>query len=159
MLATNEYGKVQRVVRETRSASNNHPNNRPKYGRLTTRKHLDCYLMTIVEVKVDEPPNTVVVIEAKHQYVQNGIPMVMIVTKDQTLFIPVINNTKVGLTLHPGTLLVTNDRVQDEQFEAEDTPVTISRISEALGPENDCVINPLDPVGNILLMTKIDWTR
>ena len=134
VLAANEYGKVQRVVRETRPA----PNNRPKYGRLTTRKHLDCYLTTMVEVKVDEPPNTVVVVEAKHQYVQNGIPMIMTVTKDQTLFIPIINNTKVGLTLHPGTLLVTYDRVQDEQLEAEDTPVTISRISEALEPENDC---------------------
>ena len=95
-------------------------------------------------VEVDEPPNTVVVVEAKHhhhQYVQNGIPMVMTVTKDQTLFISVINNTKVGLTLHPGTLLVTYDQVQDEQLEAEDTLITISRISEALGPENDCVIN------------------
>ena len=64
--------------------------------------------------------------------------MFMTFTKDQTLFIPVINNTKVGLTLHPGTLLVTYDRVQDEQLEAEDIPVTIFRISEALGPENDC---------------------
>ena len=43
--------------------------------------------------------------------------------------------------MHPGTLLVTYDRVQDEQLEVEDIPVTISRISEALGPENDCVIN------------------
>ena len=42
-------------------------NNRPKYGRLATRKHLDCYLTTMVEVKVDEPPNTVVVVEVKHQ--------------------------------------------------------------------------------------------
>ena len=56
-------------------------------------------------------------IEAKHRYVQNGILMVITVTKDQTLFISVINNTKVGLTLHPGTLLVTYERVQDEQLE------------------------------------------
>ena len=50
VLAANEYDKVQRVVRETRPGPNNHPNNRPKYGRLTTRKHLDRYLTTMVEV-------------------------------------------------------------------------------------------------------------
>ena len=134
ILASNEYGKIQRVVKESRPEQKN----RPKYGRLTTRKHLDCYTTTMVEVKVDDLPDTIVLVEAKHHCVQTGIPMVMTVTKHQTLFIPIINKAKVGLTLHPGTLLVTYHPVEDEQLEV-DTTSTVAQIREAIGPENDCV--------------------
>ena len=135
VMATNEYGKIERVVKEPRSTP--HPN--LKYGRLTARKHLDCYSTTMVEVKVDEEPNTVVIVEAKHHCVQNGIPLVMSVTREKTLIVPIFNNTKAGLTLQPGTLLVTYQPVQDDLVEAEDPSVTIANIREAIGPENDHV--------------------
>ena len=135
VMATNEYGKIERVVKEPRSTP--HPN--LKYGRLTARKHLDCYSTTMVEVKVDEEPNTVVVVEAKHHCVQNGIPLVMSVTREKTLIVPIFNNTKAGLTLQPGTLLVTYQQVKDDLVEAEDPSVTIANIREAIGPENDHV--------------------
>ena len=127
VLATNEYGKVQRVTRETRPSPKNHQN----YGRLTSRKHLDCYSTTMVEVKVDEQPGTVLVVEAKHPRVQSGIPMAMRVTKERTVFIPIINKTKLGLTLQPGTLLVTYEPVKNEELEVENSPSTISHNQES----------------------------
>ena len=93
----------------------------------------------MVEVKVNEKPETVLVVEAKHPCVQSGLPMAMSVTKERTVFIPLINKTKVGLTLQPGTLLVTYEPVRNEELEVENSPSTISHIREALGPENDCV--------------------
>lgn len=136
VMAENAYGKIKMVRPE--------PNPTPtncQYGRLTTQKHLDCYLTTMVEVKVDELPNTTLVVEAKHHCVQEGMPMVMTVTPEQTIFIPVINNTKAGIVLHPGTLLVKYEKVVNEEIEPENTPVTVSHIKGAIGPDNDCVSN------------------
>lgn len=113
----NEWGKVQRVTREPRFSPNNHH----KYGRFIHRKHLDCYYMTMVDVEVNEQPETVLVVETKHPCVQSGIPIARIVTREQTMFIPVINNTKVGLTIQTGTLLVTYEPVKNEELEVEDS--------------------------------------
>ncbi|MPC45265.1 hypothetical protein E2C01_038960 [Portunus trituberculatus] len=113
----------------------------------------------MVEVKVDELPDTVVVVEA----VQNGILKVMMVTKNQTLFIPIINNAKARLTLHPGTLLVTYLQVKDEQLEVEDVPATVAHISEAIGPDNDCVMRRPQEVpktqdlGNKMTVLAVSW--
>ena len=82
VLANNQYGKIKRVVTERST-----PTHHPKYGRLTSRIHLDCHLTTMVEVKVDEEPNTVVLVEAKHQCVQKGIPIVTTVTKERTVIV------------------------------------------------------------------------
>ena len=40
-------------------------------------------------------------------------------------------------------MLVTYEKVQNEHVVTEDTPITVSQISEAIGPKNDCVHNHL----------------
>ncbi|XP_045125961.1 uncharacterized protein LOC123513132 [Portunus trituberculatus] len=128
------YGKVRMVRKEPQSPSHNQ-----RFGRVTTKTLVDCYETTLVEVKVSEEPNTVIMIEAKHACVQDGLPTIMRVTETRTVFIPVINNTKVRLVLRPGTLLIKYEIIDEGQIEIEDSPLTIAKISEAIGPENDCV--------------------
>ncbi len=60
------------------------------------------------EITVDEAPGTTLVVEPEHKNVQGGLPLVTEVTEEKNIFLPMINNSKIDLTLPqmgvPGTL-------------------------------------------------------
>lgn len=156
VFTTNECGKIKVVtpIIHTRR------DKQRKYGRLTERLHLNPYSTIMVEIKVDEPPKTEVIVEAMHRYVQQGISWLMRVTQNNTLLVPMINNTKGGLNLHPGTLLVKYELVTDEQIEVKDNPSPVSMIREALGPENDVVTEHQTRWEKLQVILKArDWSH
>ena len=134
VLKDTEFGKVTTIKTEPQTTPSN-----CLFGRITKRVDLGRYSTTMVEVRTNEDPNTTLLVEAKHPLVQTGIPLVVSVTENKTIFVPVINNTKIKVILHPGTLLVKYEIIKKEEIETEDTPSVVAKIREALGPNNDNV--------------------
>ncbi len=107
-----------------------------KYLRLRQKEHLAAYTNQFLKVTINEPDNTIVVVEPCQPIVPGTASSIQVVKVGST-WIPVSNSSKQAVKLHVGTLLARYEVVKEDQLEELDSKV--GRITEAIGPENDQV--------------------
>ncbi len=93
------------------------------------------YRSQFLGVMVEEPENSIVVVQLFHAMVPQATNFIQIVQEGK-VWIPVANNFKQAIKLHAGTLLARYEVVEQTQLE-EVVERRVSHIIEAMGPDND----------------------
>lgn len=152
------YGKVNYVTCDQPNSDINKPHN---FVRLTHKFKMPKFTATLLEIKVEEPAQTMLLVSPYHENSQRGLPFLTTVTGSQTIFFPVINISKQFKTLHPGVLLAHYDVITCQNIEVPESAGCFkTRIGDAIGPDNDVVLgntSRLDKLRQLLLQR--DWTH
>ena len=134
-----QYGKIKYIAVDKPPIDNRKSKN---FIRLTSKFKIKPYTTTMIETKMDEPPHTMLVVKPKHQYSQRGLPIVTKVTPEQTIYLPVVNNTKQSIILHPGILLADYEVMTENNLTTlEEASCLKTTIRDAIGPENDVMLD------------------
>ncbi len=86
---------------------------------------------------VDEEENGTLVAYPRHRHVQTGLPF-LVKVQEGRVRIPVHNVAKEPVKLYAGTLLASYEALPEEQVENIPDGSSVNKITEAMGPENDC---------------------
>ncbi len=105
--------------------------------RLRKKEEVKPYRSQFLCVVIEEPENSIVVVQPYHAMVPQATSFVQVV-REGKVWIPVANNSKQAVKLHAGTLLARYEVVEPTQFEKV-VDSNVSRITEAMGPDNDLV--------------------
>ncbi len=148
------YGKVTHI--KIRSTANNKSFPAKAYVRLRKKIKLPPFCAAMKEIAVDEAPGTTLVVDPEHKNVQTGLPLVTEVTEEKTIFLPMINNSKIHLTLHQGVFLARYEIINSNLEKFPEEKCLKTTISESMGPENDAVpgkTSRIDKLNTILSPT------
>ncbi len=86
-------------------------------------------------VMIEEPENSIVVIQPFHVMVPQATSFIQVV-REGKVWIPVANNSKQAVKLHAETFLARYEVVEPTQVE-EGVDRRVNPITEAMGPDND----------------------
>ncbi len=99
--------------------------------------------------------HSVGVVQPSHPMVPQTISFVQVV-REGKVWIPVANTSKQKVKLHAGTLLAKYEVVEQTQLE-EAGDGRVSRITEAMGPDNDVVVSSMSRREK--LQQQKDWSQ
>ncbi len=105
-----------------------------KYLRLRQKEQVTAYTSQFLKVPIDEPENSLVVVEPCHPIIPRTASIIQVV-KGGSVWIPMSNSSKQAAKIHADTLLARYEVVEENQLEELDSKV--GSITEAIGPEND----------------------
>lgn len=152
------YGKVTHIKIQSIATHKSSP--AKAFVRLRAKLKLPPFSAAMREIKVDEAPGTTLVVDPEHKNVQGGLPLITEVTEEKTIFLPMINNSKLYLTLHQGVFLARYEIINSNLEEFPEAKCLKTTISESMGPENDAVPGKMsrgDKLNTIL--SERDWTH
>ena len=154
------YGKVKCIMSEITPRDPSKPYNY-NYIRLPSQYKLRPYTTTMLELPVEEPVHTVLLINPKHANTQRGLPIITTVTSNKTIFFPVINNTKQHIKLLPGILLAQYEVVNDTEIEnPSEAGCLKTTIGDSIGPNNDVIVGNLSRQEKLQqILDNRDWTH
>ncbi len=134
-LEEHHQGRVKCITR-TNLVEEERNSKTSKYLRLRQKEHVAAYSSQLLKVTIDEPDNSIVVVEPCHPIVPRTASSVQVV-KGGSTWIPMSNSSKQAVKLHAGTLLARYEVVKEDQLEELESKV--GRVTKAIGPENDQV--------------------
>ncbi len=105
--------------------------------RLRRKEEVKPYRCQFLSVVVDEPEHSIVVAQPYHPMVPQTTSFVQVV-REGKVWIPVANTSKQAVKLHAGAVLPKYEVVEPTQLE-EVGDGRVSRITEAMGPDNDLI--------------------
>ncbi len=110
---------------------------RGNFLRLRRKQEVKPYRSQFLSVMIEEPEHSIVVVQIYHPMVPQKTSFVQVV-REGKVWIPVANTSKQAVKLHAGKLLARYEVIEPTQFE-EVVDGRVSRITEAMGPDNDLV--------------------
>ncbi len=135
-LEEHHLGKVKRITR-TNLVEEERSGKTSSCLRLRQKENVRSYSSQFLRVTIDEPDNSIVLVEPYHSIVPRTASSIHIV-KGGSTWIPVSNSSKQAVKLHAAScMLARYEVVKEDQLEEVDSKV--GRITEAIGPENDQV--------------------
>ncbi len=105
--------------------------------RLRRKKEEKPYRSQFLCVVIEEPELSKVVVQPYHSMVPQATSFVQVL-REGKVWIPVANTSNQAVKLHAGTLLARYEVVEPNQLE-EVVDGRVSRITKAMGPDNDLV--------------------
>ncbi len=155
-LEEHHQGRVKCIIR-TNLVEEERSSKTSSYLRLRQKEHVRTYTGQFFKVTIDEPDNSIVVVEPCHPIVPRTASSIQVV-KGGSTWIPVSNSSKQAVKLHAGTLLARYEIVKADQLEELDSKVR--RITEAIAPENDQVEESISRDEKLQqLVRQKDWSH
>ncbi len=126
--------------------------------RLRRIEEVKPYRSQFLSEVVDESEHCVVVAQPYHPIVPQTASFVQVVRLGK-VWIPAANTSKQAVKLHAGTLLAKYEAVEQTQLE-EAGDGRITRIMEAMGPDNDFVRGSMSCMEKLQqLLEQKDWSH
>ncbi len=155
-LEEHHQGRVKCITR-TNLVEEERSSKTSSYLRLRQKEHVREYTSQFLKVTIDEPDNSILVVEPCHPIIPRTTISIQVV-KGGSTWIPLSNSSKQAVKLHVGTLLPRYEVVKEDQL--EELASKVGRITEAIGPDNDQVEEGISRDEKLQqLVRQKDWSH